>query len=217
MVKRVFISKNASEVESLNTFLESKNSSLVAHSFLKFSPLNKDITQNYDVIFFGSPRAVSFFTAQHQIPKGAEIACVGGKTAQNIEDLDFQVAFNGDKKGTIDEVARLFKEWCGDKKVLFPISTRSLKTFSSLFENQQKVELEIYETLLVGQEIEPCDTYVFTSPSNLEGFLEMNSIPQNARVIAWGDSTKRALDQANIPVQFVLTDPTVEALIQYLG
>lgn len=217
MGKRVFISKNASEVESLNTYLESKESTLIAHSFLHYSPLFTDLSEEYDIIFFGSPRSVLFFKDQFEIPTAAAIACVGRKTAESIKALGITIAFSGDKQGNIHEVAQSFKTWCGDRKVLFPISSRSLKTFSSLFEKNQKIELPIYDTISIEHEIETCDIYIFTSPSNFEGFTKMNEIPQHAEVIAWGESTKKAIEHTGTSVNRVLEEPSIEKLLEILS
>jgi uroporphyrinogen-III synthase len=215
--KRVFISKNASEVEVLNRYLESKGSTLFAHSFLHFSPLHPEIKEEYDLIFFGSPRSVTFFKDQYEIPKNTEIACVGSSTAESVKSLGLEIAFLGDNQGNINEVAESFKNWCGDRKVLFPISSRSLKTFSTLFEKKNKIEIEIYDTIIVGQEVPPCATYIFTSPSNLEGFLNKNEIPQNTRIIAWGDSTRKSIERSGIRVDHVLDKPSIEKVIEILG
>ena len=216
MHKRIFISKNASEVETLNDYLISQGKDLVPHSFLQFSQLEFQLKDQYDVIFFGSPRSVSFFTAQCEIPESVQIACVGGKTTEAIQGLNRKVDFNGENNGDINEVALAFKQWCEDKKILFPISSLSLKTISSQFKEHQKIELKVYRTDILGYIIQDCDTYVFTSPSNVKGFLELNSLPKNAEVIAWGESTSSALSALKIKVAKVLSKPSIEELKSFL-
>ena len=184
MHKRIFISKNASEVAPLNDYLVSQGKTLIASSFLQFSQLEFELNEQYDVIFFGSPRAIFFFKSQFEIPESVEIACVGSTTAEIIESLNRKVSFSGEHAAGIQEVAQSFKSWCGDKKVLFPISSLSLKTISSQFGPEQKIEVEVYQTSIVSREIDPCDVYVFTSPSNVKGFLDVNSIPNESVVIA---------------------------------
>lgn len=216
MGKQVFISKNATEVEALSAYLESKGSTLIAHSFLEYSALNNTITEDYDIIFFGSPRAVLFFTDQYKLPAHVEIACVGSRTAEFIKSLGQEIAFSGEKQGNIIDVAQSFKRWCGNKKVLFPISSRSLKTFSSLFEMNQKIELKVYDTIVTGKKIETCDVYIYTSPSNFEGFIEKNEIPMHSKIVAWGESTKEAIEFTGARVDNVLREPNLEKLIDIL-
>lgn len=216
MANRVFISKNESELNALKSFLTDNNAVLVAQSFLQFSPLEFEIQNQFDVIFFGSPRAVVFFKAQMEIPASVKIACVGHQTAEVIREIDRKIAFSGEGKGNIQEASTAFKKWCGDQYVLFPLSSISLKTFSSQFEESQKTEVAVYKTDIVGCPIEDCSTYVFTSPSNVEGFLIENSIPESAQVIAWGESTNAALKVKSISVDHVLSQPDINSLIDFL-
>ncbi len=216
MANRIFISKNESELTVLKSFLIDRNETLVAKTFLQFSPLAFQLDRPFDIIFFGSPRAVMYFKAQMDIPASAKIACVGGKTAEVIRAINRDVAFSGEDKGNIQEASAAFKDWCGDEHVLFPLSSISLKTFSSKFQPDQKTEVEVYETAIIGSKIEECSTYVFTSPSNVEGFLTENSIPESAQVIAWGESTNAALKAKSISVDFVLSQPDINSLIDAL-
>lgn len=216
MANRVFISKNASELTALKTFLTDRNETLIAKTFLQFSPLEFQLDKPFDIVFFGSPRAVMFFKAQMDIPATAKIACVGGKTAEVIRAINRDVAFSGEDKGTIQEASAAFKNWCGDEHVLFPLSSISLKTFSSQFQPDQKTEVEVYETNIVGSKVEECSTYVFTSPSNVEGFFIENTIPESAHVVAWGESTNAALKTKSISVDLVLNQPDINSLIDAL-
>jgi len=212
--KRVFISKNASEVETLNDYLLSKGDCLIPHSFLLFSQLEFDLEEEYDVIFFGSPRAIFFFKSQTEIPDSAKIACVGSKTAEIIKVINREASFIGN--GDINSIANDFKEWCGERKVLFPVSSISLKTVSSKFHEDQKIEVEAYSTEIIGSPIEECDVYVFTSPSNVKGFLESNTIPKESQVIAWGLSSEKELKNNGINVDSVLADSTIDELMTVL-
>ena len=141
MNERIFISKNASEVTALNHFLSSKGITLRPHSFLEFNPSTISINDPFDVIFFGSPRAVYYFDIQMKIPTSVQIACVGSATGEVIKKLGRHVDFEG--IGEIGAVGKNFKSWCGNRKVLFPLSNISLKTISSLFDPSQKIEIEI--------------------------------------------------------------------------
>lgn len=216
MANRVFISKNESELNALKTFLTDRNETLIAKTFLQFSPLAFQLDAPFDIIFFGSPRAFIFFKAQMEIPASTKIACVGAKTAELIRAINRDIAFSGEGKGNIKEASAAFKNWCGDKHVLFPLSSISLKSFPSQFQPNQKTEVEVYKTDIVGSIIEECSTYIFTSPSNVEGFLIENSIPESAQVIAWGESTNAALKFKSISVNHILNQPDINSLIGVL-
>ena len=216
MSKRLFISKNESEVAGLKEHLTTQGMTLLAHSFLQFEPIDFETTQDYDILFFSSPRSVVFFKYKCDIPASTALACVGGKTAELLAQMGFNVAFVGTQSGNVHDVAKSFKEWAGDRRVLFPISDISLKTVSSLFNDTQKIEVAVYKTKIVSRSIDDCDTYIFTSPSNVEGFIELNSVPDDATIISWGQSTRGYLLEKGIQPTHTLSDSSIEELIKIL-
>ena len=224
---KLFISKNASEIESYHSQFEAKGYTVVAHSFLSFSSVEFKVQHEYDVIFFGSPRAVTFFIKSKSILDGVQIACVGSKTAEAVESLGYTVNFVGTKSSEPKLVAEEFKLWMStfrrqdgvemrDARVLFPISDRSLKTISSVIDDERKEEVIVYSTTLIGKQIEKCDVYVFSSPSNVEGFLLENSLPQNCQIVAWGKSTETALHSQAASAKFCLSQSSIQDLIELL-
>ena len=215
MISSIFISKNKGELSQLEAFAKDNKMGLQGHSFLKFEPLDFEVSSDYDIIFFGSPRAAKFFQSSYAIPKSTLIASVGGKTTQVLKTLGYTVAFNGEGVGSISEVAETFKKWVNDRTVLFPVSTRSLGTISSKISASQCIHVECYKTHVIGKKIDHYfDTYVFTSPSNVNGFFKDNSIPKDSSVIAWGCSTETSLKEYHTGLIDVLKEPTEEALIR---
>lgn len=214
MNKRLFISKQASELDPYRSELD--HFSIEAHSFLSFESVAFDIRHPYEVIFFGSPRTVIFFKAQASISTNSAIACIGNKTAELLREMGHRVDFVGEKSGNPTHVGEAFRFWLGKRRVLFPLSDRSLKSISAFIEPAHKEEVVAYKTVVTSQEISPCDIYVFTSPTNVEGFLEHNIVPEYARVIAWGKSTETALISRAVPVEFCLKTSSFEELISLL-
>jgi uroporphyrinogen-III synthase len=232
--KRIFISKNASEITSLRSQFEAKGYEVIAHSFLSFSAVEFEIQHPYDVIFFGSPRAVVFFKASESISPDKLIACVGSKTAEVLEAMGHRVDFVGQNSSEPKTVAEDFKNWLASTdsyrfrqaqcnatplsqraskaqseergaRVLFPLSSRSLKTIAGAIPEDQKEEVVVYQTEVKGKMIPPCDVYAFSSPSNVEGFFEVNEIREGAEVVAWGTSTERALKEYAEKMGFEVT------------
>lgn len=216
MAKRIFISKQPGEIQALQTELESQGYLIHAHSFLQFAKVEFDFETPFDVIFFGSQRAVMFYHASASIPSNVAIACVGNKTAEILQRMGYNVDFIGKQAGKVSEVAQDFKTWCGDRKVLFPISDISLKTIASVFSEEQKEEIVVYSTSVVSTLVPEADTYVFTSPSNVQGFIGENAVPSNATVIAWGESTAKALHASDISVSHTLSSSDRSELIRFL-
>ena len=217
MSNRLFISKNNAETENLSTFLSSRDTELLSHSFLHFEGVKFEVDSNYDIIFFTSPRSVLFFKAVLDIPNTVKIACTGSKTAELLEALGHQVDFKGEQSGEIHHVATTFKHWANGRKVLFPMSDISLRTVSSQLDLNSVIEVEVYKTIIKGFKIDACDGYVFTSPSNVEGFLMENDIPTQCQIIAWGTSTQNALTQKGFKVNYTLQESSIESLIEYLS
>lgn len=213
----LFISKEFSEVEELAEFLNKKGVNLIAQSFIHFEPEPFIVTKPYDIIFFSSPRSFLFFKLTQEISKNPLIACPGNKTAELITKLGHEVSFFGENSGNISDTAKEFKKWCEDKRVLFPTSDRSLQSVSSLFSDSQKEVVTVYKTKIVSKPLEYCNTYVFTSPSNVEGFLSVNEIPDSAIVYSWGESTTSFLQKNNITVTETLKNSSIDDLIKLLS
>lgn len=217
MPDSLFISKNPGEVTQLQYFTDQNDIHLTAYSFLEFRQVDFKLPTHFDVIFFGSPRAVVFFQSRYAIPSDTEIACVGGKTASLLKSMGHKLAFNGEGKGSISEVANEFRLWLGSRVVLFPVSSKSLGTISKGLSERQAIQVVCYETVIREKELDQkFDTYVFTSPSNVEGFFKANSIPESANVIAWGESTAGALEEYNIQKVETLEEPSKDALISII-
>jgi len=216
-MKRLFISKAPTEIQELSAWLTEKGISVEAHSFLHFSPVLSPVPAPFEVLFFSSPRSVIFFLSQYALPGSVSIACAGEKTAEIARSTGRTVDFVGERSGDMEEVAREFKIWCRGRSVLFPISTRSLGTVIGAFPKEQVQEIVVYETSIQGKAIDSCDIYVFTSPSNAEGFLMENQLATGAKIIAWGKSTDGYLQERGIVPTHTLTESTSAYLKEYLS
>lgn len=216
MNKRIFISKNASEIDPCRSKFEELGYNAVTHSFLSFIPVPFEVQRPFDVIFFSSVRSVMFFKAGESIPTHSLIACIGDKTAELLESMGHTVDFKGSQSGEPKVVAEEFNVWLEDKNVLFPISDRSLKSISSEISDDQKEDVVVYSTAVVGKKVDACDVYVFTSPSNVEGFFECNLVPVGARVVAWGKSTEKALVGKGVEVGGCLGKSGIGELVEFL-
>jgi uroporphyrinogen-III synthase len=214
--KTIFISRSRDQIGSALRQFEANGGVLYAQSLITFEGIKMDEVSSCEVVFFSSIRAASFFFQHHQKPK-ALFACAGGETARKLAD-QFQIAcaFIADEAGNPSKSAIAFKHWLQERTVLFPMSEQSLHSYSSLIPSPQKTELYVYRTLTNPMVISPCDYYVFSSPSNVRAFLEVNVLPIHARCIAWGQSTEAALIALQIPVHYCLKEGSVIELDAYL-
>lgn len=219
-MKRVFISKNSGEIGHDLRELERSAFFIDGHSFLHYSGIQEDERDNWtedaDIVFFSSPRSVIFYFSQHPHSKQTLIACTGKTTAKLLSEMGHPADFVGEKSGDMKTVGSEFRSWCKGQKVLFPLSDRSLKTVSSLFPDEEKIERVVYRTIIEGKPIKPADIYVFTSPSNVEGFFLDNTIPSGSLVIAWGTSTAGAIQSYSKSEIITLEEASQQSLAKIL-
>ena len=213
--KSIFISKDLSEVALLQEFCLANNITLIATSLIRFEVVPFHIAQDYDVLFISSIRAAEFFLKTEKIKPEPVIACIGQITASKLEDLGLKVTFIGEKSGKPHEVAEAFKKWLGNRTVLIPQSNISKRTIASLLPSNRCIETIVYKTVSDCEVIPACETYVFTSPSNVESFLTCNEPPQG-KVIAWGETTKRCIEAKGINVSNTLQTSEFGELIKML-
>jgi uroporphyrinogen-III synthase len=210
----VYISKKVEDLDFLN-FIREKSVELCAVSMISFKstvfPIPKE--EEYGAVFFSSPRSVLFFLEKIDLDESKFIGAIGKSTASYIHQQGYSVHFTGIQSGKPEEVAETFKAAVGSKKILFPQSSRSKKSIQKYLKVEQCMDLVVYETLLEPQELKNSpEILVFTSPSNVEAFLLKNSIDENQKIIAWGDSTALYLKEKGCSSIQVLEKSNLEEL-----
>jgi uroporphyrinogen-III synthase len=87
----------------------------------------------------------------------------------------------------------------GRSKVVFPQAKGSLRTIQQQMPSAQVVDLIVYETIRQSADgIIPADVLVFTSPSNLEAYLEKNRITKTQKIVAMGHATASTLKEKGL-------------------
>jgi hypothetical protein len=216
MKTRVFISKNASDCESLVHFCNQNSIELIAQSLIEFEAVPFEIESNYDIAFFSSIRSGQFFFKNELQKSNVVYACIGQTTNSKLKKLGIECEFVGEEAGNPQKIAEEFKSWVKNRTVIFPQSNLSLGTFSSILPENQVINKIVYKTNLIERKIENCQIYIFTSPSNLDAFLTINEIPDNAKVIVWGKSTENQLLIKGGQPHFVLNKSSFLELIEVL-
>lgn len=216
-MNKLCITSNPMDLELLQDWCKEQQLELVVQPFIQFHSIPFQWDSDEEVVFFSSPRSVSFFATQElDRLRNKLLATIGASTAAALQNLGLKTHFVGEKSGTPDQVAQEFKAFVGEKKVLFPCSTKSLKSIASVFSPEQVRLLEVYATEYLAVAIEPCSIYVFTSPSNVRGFLQSNQLGENATIVAWGTSTERSLLENGITPNLTLAESSVTALLEKL-
>jgi uroporphyrinogen-III synthase len=213
---QIFISKSLDELPLLEKFCNEMGSSLHAEPLIRFEALSFIIDGDPDIVCFTSPRSVWYYFQNPIRSKKIVYACVGPSTAKKVSELGHTVAFVGGSPGDPQRTSKEFTAWTGDRTVLFPESDRSLGSLSKGLHPKQVIRIAVYKTVHHPQKIPVQDIYVFTSPSNAESFLELNDVPRDTHVIAWGKSTEGLLLTKNIYVDKTLTSASETELVSYL-
>jgi uroporphyrinogen-III synthase len=93
-----------------------------------------------------------------------------------------------------------FAATVGEGVVLFPQAKESMRSIQQQFVNRKQViDLTVYETIKQNTVAVPkADVSVFTSPSNVEAFFEINKILPGQKVVAIGDATGNALSKSGV-------------------
>ena len=216
MIQSIFISRDSNGCGSLIEFCNQHQLDLVTQSLISFESKDFEVSDSYDVIFFSSIRSAEFFLRKEKLNTSVKIACIGQETALKLKNLGIHVDFVGENSGTPSDVSREFKNWLGNRKVLIPHSSESLLSITEYLNPNQIVLVEVYKTSLNPTKIPVCDSYVFTSPTNVRAFLLANDISSLNNVIAWGRSTEKELLLNKIPVMKVLQTGTMLELESYL-
>ena len=216
MKKRIFISKNSDDCEPLVHYCNQNKLDLTAQSLIEFEAVPFKIESNFDIVFFSSIRSAEFYFEKAAKKSKLVYACIGETTNSKLKKLGIDCEFVGKEAGNPKKTAEEFKNWVQNRIVFFPQSNLSLGTFSAILPENQVIKHVVYKTNLIERKIENCQIYIFTSPSNLDAFLTINEIPDDTKVIVWGESTENRLLKKGIVADFVLIKSNFSELIEIL-
>jgi len=217
MISSIFITKEVDHESELIKWCNDNKIKLVNKSFLHFEPLTSSDIPFGEVYFFTSKRAVSFFLSQNQIPDEVQIACVGQTTANEFLKRGIHVDFIGKSSGNPMIIAKELSNFIDQKSIVFMGALEGSDAIYNQLNSNNKRKNPVYKTTIISAPVnEKFDCYVFTSPSNLNGFLELNQLPTYANVIAWGKTTEKAMLEKNIYPLFTLEVASEEELISIL-
>lgn len=178
---------------------------LKGKSLIEIYRVNFNNFPKTDWIFFTSKNGVKHFFGQNpKIKPETKFAVVGKGTANALRQFEIQADFIGSKSMT-NQIGKEFAQIVKGKNVLFPLGRKSLRTIQTeLIGIVDFYELVVYEN-------QPSDNFetieakilVFTSPSNVESFLQKQQILPTQKVVAIGTTTAKYLNDVGI------TDVTV--------
>ncbi len=214
---KIFITKSSEDASWLKEFCDENDWKLYAEPMISFAPMEFKIPEDAAIIFFSSKNGVRYFLDQNTIPEAMEVACIGRETARVLRKHNIEPNYIGDRSGDPEQVGQDFQKFTAGRKIFFPTSNASLHTVANLFPEDQKTIASIYETNITAKKITESDVYIFSSPSNVKGFLEANKPPKGKTVVAWGTITDQTLEKEEIHADYVLESAQKEELLEFLA
>ncbi len=154
-----------------------------------------------DWVFFSSKNAVKHFFQQKPVLGKVKFGAVGKSTSEEIRKFGQRAEFIGYSTDT-RLTARQFAAVVGSKTVLFPQAKDSMKSIQNQFTKPgQALDLIVYETKKNSvADLPVSEILVFTSPSNIEAYVEKFKITPQQKTVAMGDATANALRKLGIKV-----------------
>ncbi len=205
-----------------------------------FGEFNKtiDCLENYDGLFFTSPKAAGVFLKNFENKEKdfrGKVYVLGNRAKALFENTNFKVLFRADVN-TAEEFINSFdeSEFAG-KKFLFLKGDKSLRTIPELLNDSAIVdEIVVYRTIenTINESLKneisgrfskgEVDLICFFSPSGVEVFVKTfdRFLPNNIKIAAIGTTTAKKAAENNLKVEFVSPNANVEdfafGLIDYI-
>lgn len=192
----IWISRDLKKDSIFRKVIKKNNHKITDESLIKLDSKNINSLPDCNWIFLNSAFALDSILHLKNDFNMKKIAAFGPATAKHIQKNGLNVDFIG--LGTPQQVAEKFDSIISSKEIVFiPSSNKSLGTVQGILKESNKKLLDTYTTILIDKKLKHHDLLVFTSPSNVEAFLNSNKI-SDQKVISIGPSTTSALKNAGI-------------------
>ena len=216
MKKKVLITKSIEDAGELLHYAIQNQIELIYHSFLSFEQIQISEIPELDVLFFSSKRAVDFLLKQQIVSARVQVACIGNATQHYLEDRGIRVDFAGSNSSRPQEVSKELHRWLNGRTCGLVTAEESQRTIATYLDESLIYYITPYRTVIHPDKLDTSmDVLVFTSPSNVKGFLQKNEI-HHQKVVAWGKTTEEFLLKNAIQNVYCLNNATEKEVISYL-
>lgn len=168
--------------------------------------------KEFEWVFFNSKESVRYFFQHFANPPQVKYAAVGQGTA-DLASKHVPISFIG-KNADTETVGREFAEVVGTAAVLFPISSISKRTVQRALPSNQCIDLICYHTSPIAHKVERYQTAIFSSPSNIDGFLMENKARQIENIICYGATTAHRALKAGFSGIYTLKEITPSSILK---
>lgn len=193
----ILITRFIKERKLLRTVQDKLNISVMECPFIDFEYISPQEYPDTEWIFFASKNSILSFPDHvwHTDGRKYKVGVTGRGTGDTLREKLIEPDFEGNLEQDTDEIGKEFFETKKPKSVWFPMSDRSNRTIQKCApETINIVETITYNTIVKSTVLQQeYDWYVFTSPSNVEGFFKENTIPEKAKILAIGKQTRDAI------------------------
>ncbi len=193
---KIFISKHLTPNDNWALFLQEEGHNITGVSCIETQTIFIQEVPTADWTFFSSAQGVKHFLDQQPITS-QYIGVMGEGTLKALQTYGHQADFIGQSSDPVLVGQALKQHLKPNQKILFPASTISKRSIASQLTEQEIIHLPTYRTLPLPISIDQQDIYVFTSPSNVDGFLISQNLP-DAYYIAYGPTTGNYLRQKGV-------------------
>ncbi len=208
-MKKILFTGNSFQLESL---VEHPGFEWINQRFIETQIIPFQVDVNlFDWIFFSSREAVHSFFLNKISTGNCLLAAVGKGTADALSEYAIP-SFIGESTNT-SEVGQAFAEQIGSSKVLFPCSTISKQTIQSHLSPSQFENLVCYETVLIDKKIEQPSIAIFSSPSNVDGYLISNTLEGIEKIIVYGPTTGQHIQDLGYSADIILQEINESAIV----
>ena len=194
---------------------------VLGRSMVTFTAVSFELPSEGDWLFFYSANGVRFFAEQCLGNPGFnwsafKIGAMGRGTARSLKESGVTVDFEGN--GFPETVAGEFLKVAKGEKVIFLGARRSKNSIQVLLEKQiQSKRIVVYDNQPSGFSLKENPEYIiFTSPLNVEAFLQYNSVDPNQKIIAIGPTTGKKLKSYGIEQFHIPSFPTEISIVNYI-
>ena len=201
----ILITRKLSADSAFFSWAEARNVNLLHQPFIRFEAVTGLEIPATDWLFFSSPSGARLYFENYPV-LAKHVAALSSGTGREIKKHGRVPDFTGSAEKDPVEIGEAFFSLLNRQEtVLFPLSNISGRSVSSLSDSARITELITYKTSLDPKVVNTVPAViVFTSPSNVLGFLVNNEIDEGTKLVALGKTTQRQLkglgfDPVHIP------------------
>jgi uroporphyrinogen-III synthase len=215
--KSILVTRSLRDDSLIRKWTAEKNIELIEKSFIETVAVTGLTIPKTDWIFFSSPQGVKLYFAHYKLVN-QKVAALSNGTAAELYGHNVKADFIGADSKTTREIGNdFFNQIDSTETVLFPLSDISKKNISSQKNTENVIELITYKTALVNEKMKDIPGIIlFTSPSNVDGFLLSNKPELKTQIVAIGETTAARLRELGIKEILVSASTNEKELVKAL-